>query len=569
MANGIVIHIEAGDEKRTEFFGGERIRLGTDASCDLRLEPPDEHVLANERGVWLELRRDNGFYRVGDFKESLQFKLNDQPLQTQIKLSDGDAIEIPAADVQLSFFSVNSGNSNLTANSARAVRPMRFIEAAALGSAASPKRDDAKVFLREFVRELVREISWVTKLVTLLIVVGALSGVFYLGVSLFKELQRMRQVNEAQGKIIADLNQKLGQNSDEIRDLNKTNETLIGIVGLAPKLRNDYGGGVCLLFGTYDLVDKQTGKQLRYPDPATLPVVPESDGQPSSVTTPAISESGASPPAQELQPPLTTEGYGTLAEFDFVGTGFHVGNGYVVTNRHVVQPWSESEEIKMLNRLSNGRARLRRLVVYFPGFPQPFPLKVREVAVNEDLAVGSLDPNMVFPDIPTLPLDTESDAATVGKTVVTMGYPNGPERILAMVDAAEARQIQSRYTNLQSLLGYLSQNKRITPLLTQGNITDLDAKRIVHDAKTAEGGSGAPLFGQSGRVIGVNFGVFTESSAANMAIPVRYAVTLLKRAGWKAPDEKSVEPDAGNQRSSNQKNDNQNSNANGAARDGR
>jgi len=69
------------------------------------------------------------------------------------------------------------------------------------------------------------------------------------------------------------------------------------------------------------------------------------------------------------------------------------------------------------------------------------------------------------------------------------------------------------------------------PLLTQGAITDLDARRIVHDAKTAEGGSGAPLFGQAGKVIGVNFGVFTENTAAPMAVPVRVTLELLIKAG--------------------------------------
>ena len=570
MSKGIVIHVEAGAEKRTEFFSGESIKLGTDENCDLRLEPPDGHALAAERGVWLELRRDNGFYSVNNFKKSLDLKINDQPLAAKAKLRDGDAIDILAADVQLQFFAVNrqSGLTATTANAsaataARDSRPMRFIETAAIESAASAKRDDAKVFLREFVRELVREISWLTKLVTLVIVIGALSGVFYLGFSLFKELQRMREVNEQQGKIISDLNDKLGQNSTELQNLNKTNETLIGIVGLAPKLRNDYGSGVCLLFGTYDLVDKQTGKQLRYPDPATLPVMPETDGQAAATAAPTVSESGSTAQVvQDLQPPLTTEGYGTLAEFDFVGTGFHVGSGYVLTNRHVVQPWSESAEVKMMAQLSNGRARLRKIVVYFPGFSGSFPLKVREVSFGEDLAVGSLDPNMVFPDIPILPLDTSREAETVGKTVVTMGYPNGPERILAMVDAAEVRQIQTRYPSLQAMLGYLSQNKRITPLLTQGTITDLDSKSIAHDAKTAEGGSGAPLFGQSGRVIGVNFGVFTENAAANMAVPIRYALPLLKRAGWKSAEEIEQAAQAEKQQNGNQKNDNQNTNSN-------
>jgi len=82
------------------------------------------------------------------------------------------------------------------------------------------------------------------------------------------------------------------------------------------------------------------------------------------------------------------------------------------------------------------------------------------------------------------------------------------------------------------------------PLTTQGAITDLDARRIVHDAKTAEGGSGAPLFGQAGKVIGVNFGVFTENTAANMAVPVRFAVELLKKAGWKSAEDLQKEAQA-------------------------
>ena len=41
----------------------------------------------------------------------------------------------------------------------------------------------------------------------------------------------------------------------------------------------------------------------------------------------------------------------------------------------------------------------------------------------------------------------------------------------------------------------------------------------------------------SGKVIGVNFGVFTENNAANMAIPIRFAIEVLKQAGWRSPNE--------------------------------
>ncbi len=99
MANGIVIHVAAGEEKRTEFFDGERIRVGTEATSDLQLEPPEDHVLASQAaGLWLELRRENGSYRVANFKEDLDFQLNNAPLELFTKLREGDLINIPIAE---------------------------------------------------------------------------------------------------------------------------------------------------------------------------------------------------------------------------------------------------------------------------------------------------------------------------------------------------------------------------------------------------------------------------------------------------------------------------------------
>ncbi len=86
-----------------------------------------------------------------------------------------------------------------------------------------------------------------------------------------------------------------------------------------------------------------------------------------------------------------------------------------------------------------------------------------------------------------MPLETDQDAVAVGKTVVMMGYPSGPDRLLALLDDAESRGIQQRYGSLDSLLGYLAETRRIQPLTTQGNITDLDVRRIAYDARTAEG----------------------------------------------------------------------------------
>lgn len=522
MASGIIIHITVGKEKRTEFFSTERIRFGSDEISDLQIRTGKVSVA----GSWFELELTEGVYRVVSFDESLDLQLNGAPIKRFVAVRDGDKITINAAGIAFSFFSLDSKSSLIKVK--RDPHVAEFIENAALESAFSPKRDDAKAFLREFARELSREISWTTKIIILVITVGFISGILYLGFAFNNELRRNREETELQNQTIKNLETQLAQNNEQLGSLDKTNKDLLITVSLASNLRVQYGNGVGLIVGVYDLVDRKTGKVLRYPDPASFQPDPY---DPAPNTEEGITQT-------PVQQGLTTEGAGSPVEYDFIGTGFHVGNGYIVTNRHVLQPWEEDDMIKQMMRQSNGRARVKRLVIYFPDLPQPIPLKVQELGNREDLGIATIDQNQVSPDIPVLPLDTASDAATIGKTVVTMGYPNGPDRLLAMVDDDEAKSINARFGNSrQALLNYLAQSRKIVPLTTQGAITDLDTRRIVHDAKTAEGGSGAPLFGQSGKVIGVNFGVFTENTAANMAIPIKYALDLLKEAGWKSPEE--------------------------------
>jgi serine protease Do len=231
---------------------------------------------------------------------------------------------------------------------------------------------------------------------------------------------------------------------------------------------------------------------------------------------------------------LTPEGHASIAEYEFVGTGFYVGNGFVLTNRHIAQPWLADDRAQSLTGVKS-QPRLKKLTAYFPDYPQAIPLKFLLAGQKDDLSVCSLEIAEVPETIPLLPLETDPDAVAVGKTVVMMGYPSGPDRLLALLDDAESRGIQQRYGSLDALLGYLAETKRIQPLMTQGNITALDVRRISYDARTAEGGSGAPLFGPSGRVIGVNFAVFTENQASNFAVPIRFSIPLLERTGWESP----------------------------------
>ncbi len=520
---GIIIHIEVGSEKRTEFFSQDRIRIGSDETADLQIRTTDVEV----DGMWFDLENTDGVFRVVEFDNRLNLQINNNPIRRFIAVTDGDTITVSGREITFSFFSLETKSALIRTNREQP-HISRFIEEAALESAASEKRADAKLFLREFVRELSREISWTSKAIALVLIVAFITGVLYIGFAVNRELRESRKTAEAQNDIIKRLEDKLGQTSEQLGELDKTNKDLMKTVSLAPNLRVEYGNAIALIVGVYDLVDKRSGKVLRYADPQSFRPNP---------FEPTESED----PSRSSMPPqigLTTEGNGSPVEYDFIGTGFHVGGGYIVTNRHVVQPWEEDDNVKQMMASANGRPRVKRLVLYFPSFAQPFPLKIRQLGGREDIAVGTIDPLMVPAEVRAVPLDSDSISAAVGKTVVTMGYPSGPDRLLAMVDDDEAKSINLRFGNSRTnLINFLAQSQKIVPLTTQGLITDLDANRIVHDAKTAEGGSGAPLFGQAGKVIGVNFGVFTENTAANMAVPVRFVIELLKKAGWKSPEE--------------------------------
>lgn len=515
MATGLVIHISSGEDRHTEILTDDNLRIGTNESCDLRLRSSSVPKGA-ANGLLLELARSNGnAYRIVDFDQTLPLVLNNEPLEPGTEIRDGDEMRIEGSDLLLHFFPVRDLPA-VVPPAARETHVAPFIEAAAIESAATARRDDAKVFLREFTRELVREINPSTKLVTLAIALALVGGILYLGFAMYKELQRSRRLIDDQRAQLGQMRDQVAKTNTQLGDLGRSTKELQDSLSLAVKLRSEYGRGVCLIAGSFYFVENGTGRPLRWAEAQ-------------------LNDNGSAVQNGGAPETLTPEGNAAVAEYEFVGSGFYVGQGFVMTNRHIAQPWMADDRAQSISGGLNAQPRLKKLIAYFPEFTQAIPLKFKAAAQRDDLAVCELDIPEIPDTLPILPLETDPDAVAVGKTVVMMGYPSGPDRLLALLDDAESRGIQQRYGTPMAQLGYLAETKRIQPLTTQGSITDLDVRRIVYDARTAEGGSGAPLFGPSGRVIGVNFAVFTENQASNFAVPSRFAVALLERTGWKAP----------------------------------
>lgn len=492
----------------------DRIKIGVSDDCDVKIPLP-EPAAAKATGMIVELARVNGIYRIASYDSTLEITLNSRPIRSNKAIDDGDEIWIGPGGPSVHFFPIQA-TAALVPGRRGGAHVAPFIEQAAMEASATSRRDDAKIFLREFTRELVREINPSTKIIGFAILIFLVVGSLYIGFGLVNELRRTRRINDDLRTQTEAAKSELERTNKQLKALDESSERLMRTISMAATLRAKFGNGVALIYGSYMFVETGTGRPLRYPETQT-------------------NESGNNVQSGGDAPALTPEGNGSIAEFDFVGTGFHVGDGYLLTNRHVVQPWSADERAQSLNTTVRGQPRLRKLVAYFPDLAQPVVVKVKQTSSRDDVAVCVIDPKDPAQNLPMLPLEREA-GAVVGNMVVTMGYPNGPDRLLALLDENEARSVLARYGSVEASLGYLAQTKHIQPLTTQGNITDLDVRKIVYDARTGEGGSGAPLFGPSGRVIGITFAVFTENTASNFAVPVRYALSLLEKAGWTSPE---------------------------------
>ena len=188
--------ISSGRRQTTSVKTGERFDRQLD-DCDLRLRASALPKRSDSNGLVLELAGRNGSYSVVDFDPTLSLSLNGQALEKNVRIKDGDELKIADSILSLQFFPLRALPA-VVPSSSKETHIAPFIEAAALESAATARRDDAKVFLREFTRELVREINPSTKLITLAIALALVGGVLYIGFSMFKELQRTRRLIDDQ-----------------------------------------------------------------------------------------------------------------------------------------------------------------------------------------------------------------------------------------------------------------------------------------------------------------------------------------------------------------------------------
>jgi serine protease Do len=112
---------------------------------------------------------------------------------------------------------------------------------------------------------------------------------------------------------------------------------------------------------------------------------------------------------------------------------------------------------------------------------------------------------------------------------VLLGYPTALDAILARAGAETIESVATASNgDSRQLVEELARRHLIRPTATQGHIGDVLRDKIVYDAQTTSGGSGGPLFGNDGKVIGINFAIVRTFGGSNFAIPVGFGKLLLK-----------------------------------------
>ena len=307
-----------------------------------------------------------------------------------------------------------------------------------------------------------------------------------------------QKLSGAEASDVSELRKQLQETTSRLQRIETESQT-------AEQVIRAYAPSVCLLHVSVVFLDHASRRPLRYEGI-------NADGEP-------LKDSDGNPA-------YTLEGRAPEVRADFFGTGFIVGEGTILTNHHVAQPWWKNDELSSV--LSQGLdPGIGEMTAYFPDATAGVNVSIAQISEEADLAVVKGD--LTGLKRPSLKTDARKEAAVSGEALISLGYATGINAILARAGEEAVKDIaKASGGDPDRVVNELVRRKLIRPLVTQGHIGDVSTDKIVYDAQTTSGSSGGPLINKDGRVIGVTFAVVRGFGGSNFGVPIRYAQPLLK-----------------------------------------
>ena len=538
-------HLTGSLRGRTQYFDTNSITFGIGENCAVLFDARMDTMVCP---VHAELTVENHTPMLRDRSGQNAVMINGR-LIIEAALKDGDLIQFGDTGPLMRFRILPEG--------ARGTKPWRYIVADSRDIVVRTphRRYMSPLYLgQHLLTEVARYGSPTAKIVAALAVLVPILIIVMLGVGLYHEYMvaglSERRIADLVSQLKtgrltrADLEERATQERKAVADLRREHEELreklraslrgqeatrrseeeleamrrqLSALASAQRFAEEIIGrfekGVGLLQGGYRLIEKQTGRPLRY-------------GGFDEQGNPLLDEEGNTV--------VTLEGSTPPLVLFYAGTGFLIDKrGTVLTNRHLVRMWEGYGPVQAALR-SGFEPDLILLRIFFPGTPRPYNLELLGISAHADLAVLRTDRPPT--GLPALHLASTSKKVRAGEPIVVLSYPATFDGLLSRLPVTVSDDVlRDAGPDPPSLAEALSRRGLIRPLATQGHVSDVSPEVVTYEARSAGGSSGGPVLDRAGRIIAVNHSLLLRVEGVNLGLPIRSVRELLGRLNESDP----------------------------------
>ncbi len=525
-------HVTGGLRGRTQYFDTDRITLGAAETCSVVFDPSKDPVIAP---IHADISVEGRMPILRDRSGHSAVLVNGQ--QTgEAALHDGDQIRFGDQGPLMRFHILPDGS-----HGGKRWRDI-VTDSQDLVLHTPHRRYTSPIYLaRTVVTDIVRHGSRTVKVVALIAVLLPVLVIAGLSVTLYRQTVAVGASEERIAELLgeletgrlthAELKRRADQERLAIEELRAQREELMATLRAtvekeeaarlseeeleavrarleelatsqryAEELIGRFEGGVGLLQGGYQLVDRESQRPLRYM---------------------GFDETGRPLVDVHGNLRLTLEGDTLPLVIYYAGTGFLVdARGTILTNRHLVRMWETYPPVQAALK-AGYEPKMSVLRVYFPQISEPFAVEILHVSNKVDLAVlrTARPPRR----IPILPLAVSQPAVKPGEPVLILSYPGTFDSLLSRLPPAVGGDVlRAAGSDPLQLARELAKRDLIRPLSTQGHIADVSDEVMTYEARSAGGSSGGPVLNRAGQVVAVNHSVLTRVAGLNLGVTMTH-----------------------------------------------